>query len=222
MILYIKILSVSKKGFVCDYTIKEVFTDMQEMFKWFAYSAKTLPEREVSDRYDVYIWEQNLTGSDTVTECVAYDERGPVFVRRLRSYMLYDTSTESVIDLRKYVEDIKKNKPFAIRQTKYCKSKKRNKRTGRRHKKGFEFRRTSMYRGTVSRYAESNKVDGTNIQLKPYRGNKNSDWEFVAVVENNWKQRKVRKQWQWHIKGASKFKPRSKYCDSSWERLYEA
>lgn len=218
-IWYIRILSVSNTGQITNYKIRNIFKDYDEMFNWFAYdkSSKNIYTNGTY-RYDTIVANQNLTGLDKyLSTYVNY------YIFHLRNTMLYDVSNNIIIDIRKYKTEIISHIHTAQQFTNYEISHKKKPKHYRTHISYYGYRtkhscldKSARVNRTLSQKDIENEY---NIPIKLYRGNKDVLRNYRKKVENNWKQKKVRKQWQYHqdISCKSHYKNLSNYCDDSWE-----
>lgn len=224
---YITILSVSDTGQITNYKIQHIFKDYNEMFDWFAYdkSSKNLWTYGTY-RYDVLVDNQNLTGLDTKTDA-HINSYGLYYTQSLRNIMLYDVDKDSIIDIRKYQNEILSHVHTAKRLTVHEQKRRKSRKQGRTHKKHYGYRNSTAKHGglrksmKINRALRQNDVGSIyNIPIKLYRGNAGDVyWDcYRKNIENNWKEKKVRKQWQYHqdISCKSHYKNLSKYCDDSW------
>ena len=230
-IWYIKILSVSDKGQITNYMIQERFQDFDELLDWFAYDYKQSNERYVylTYRYQIVVENQNLTGLDTKihTEVSSYFPYNVCVTLQLRNIMIYDVTHNKIIDIRKYRQEILSHVPTAKYMTEYYKShrKSRSKRQYRTHKKHYGYRSSYSNRPSLEKVEKINRTlsrqdfdDDYSVNIKFYRGNSGIYHDYIRTIENNWKQKKIRKQWQYHksVSCKSHYQYRSKYCDDSW------
>lgn len=214
-IWYITILSVSGVGQVTDYRIYKIFKNIDEMLNWFAYdynSSKSCVEHSTY-RYNTLMHNQNLTGLDTktVSRITPY---GISYSQILRDSMLYDVDNNSVIDIRKFQNEIKSHMYKAQRLTDYDIKHKKNPRQQRTHKKHYGYRNSQSKHGGLIKSARINRIlsqdDVENIygvSIKLCRGNSGEFCfdRYRKNIENNWKEKKVRKQWQYHKNVSCKY-----------------
>jgi hypothetical protein len=219
-ILYIKITETNPDSSVKDYRVEEVFKDGTEMCRWFAYDYhKRLEILEHGyclnrTRFSTYIRKQRLCQGDYYHEYDwdYYQGAGHrISVYYQRTLMLYDDSTDRVLDIRNYIAGIEKHAHDAIEYTEYRYTESESKRlrryynimTGRPHHTEGRIHRKSKYYRPANKFDPNVIVDDEYIPCvvtKP-KQNVRLVWynDFgCKEMENNWKQRKIRHQWQWH------------------------
>ncbi len=212
MIKYITVSASDSKGNISEYSVKETFKDTDEMVAWFAHNCAET---------DYHLRHQWLSAGDT--EC-DFDVFNPVLVPRY-SALIEITRKHSdgvweyrVLDLRNYIDLITKKRQStdcqSYRQVHMFNRLSKNKQEqGRTHKGGrASYKHSAFYKQSVkSRYTGENtdavytdetlvncdivcRIPDTNVR----RAGRDPWDENWAYTENNWKERKIRHQWQWH------------------------
>lgn len=189
-ILYIHILAVDseKHNIITDYKLINVFQNTKELTQWLN------PER-----YQTLVQYQNITGKDI-------DREG-----YLRPYALYDDQRNIFLDVRNYMDEetcTQKTEPLLYTQWQTPRRKRkqqlRHQRTVTRAKNGSMIhdlrRRSDRY------FPVDTDFDDHSIRLicqvpKPIRASRRTTmcWDgTISKTENNWKDKKIRHQWQYH------------------------
>lgn len=210
-ILYLRIKAIDNNGIITDYNIKDKFKDLTEMARWFAHSYNDKYESD----YEELIAYQCLCKHDCyLSESFRFE--GIRFEWYHRYLVLYDEQYDRFLDIRDYRSLIEKQITNSLTYTEYTLSliNERRKRIknnqGRTHSKYHVGKHTKMFkwriRGkiTLNPYYddELNQFDiccslPFNIRSKLRERADRFESRYYKV-ENNWKNKKCRHQWQFH------------------------
>ncbi len=218
MIDYIKIIKTELNGDILEFKTIARFNDTDEMCRYFAYSEK---------RYNDYLSRQHLSRCD-VDECG--DLRPLALIERVGRYK-ENWASIRILDIRNYDDII--NKYRMSGNTLYCNETRKNKCQGRTHKGGYDsYKHTAFYKNSlICRYTGTDYdiEDNEDIQNCVIACTMPSDnvsrtgrdpWDENWIhLENNWKQRKIRHQWQWHKPRACGERNKNVYTETYTEEI---
>ena len=199
-----------------DFKVLDVFKDEAELVAYFAYDYTATPHPfwGRSNRYNDFVTAQRLSKGDMLEEVSI---RGNGYIRRYtyRQYALLEVNidkTYKVLDLRNYKKQIARlaEAGGGIRYTEHItniieeKNKKYLFRHGKSHKTSRSYRKTSGFRERYRDHIDNHKEDfedvPVNVKMNKVGGKEDPWGDDVSRVENNWKSKKCRSQWQWHKK----------------------
>lgn len=213
MILYVCFKENSDDFF----KVLDVFKDEKELVDYFAYdyTAKPHPFWGRSNRYNDFLSVQRLSKGDML-ERVSVRGTGYVRSYAYRQYALLEVNidnTYKVLDLRNYKKQIAKvaEAGGGVSCTEHTANaiKKKNEkyflcRHGKTHKTSRNYRKTSGFRERYRDHIDNHKEDfedvPVNVKMNKVGGKEDPWGDDVSRVENNWKSKKCRSQWQWHKK----------------------
>ena len=212
MIKMIAIHSINENGDITSYTTTNLFRDEAEMIRWFAADYSIAAEHS---RYEYHLDNQWLSKDDICLDA-AYPRR-VALIELGRDCADNDWCKMRILDIRNYERAIARCRMSgnSIAQTRWQNTVLSRKPVmGRTHSKysGYIRARGSMFKSSlVCRYKGDDwdiydnedfdssiilcPMPDTNVRHSSSRDMWDDGW---STRENNWKQRKVRHQWQWH------------------------
>ena len=226
-IYYILIEEFDESGNPVKSRTVEVFKDEKEMIKWFAYNY----DNEYGRYHRMLNSQRCCKGDVFVSEYRYIPETNCTVPQKYayRHHMLYDADSDRVLDIRNYKNEIARASGTAVFRTEQaCLYRERfsaswrhkhGRKRGRKHHKSGHYKRVAFGKNNILRsdkrfgqYEMTELYDGCgNSEIKcsfpsRIRGKarmKELGWwdDYYAPTENNWKEKRIRNQWQYHMKG---------------------
>lgn len=215
-ILHIRIRETDNQYCITDYEILNIFRDTKEMMRWFAYDYDEHYSPMFQTRFEKLVKNQNLSGKDTMS--AGYDGDNTFY---LRDQFLYDNSQNRTLDIRNYESGIQHCCNISIMRTEWDqRQRRRNKKQGKKHQTYRRYyKNIAMYRNDLI-LTDKCICDPETQVLPPIHSTKQYDhwYKTFGKTENNWKNRKIRHQWQYHtdISYTSHHKSIEKGCGDDW------
>ena len=239
-IYYIVIDSFNESGDPVKSHTVELFKNEEEMVRWFAYDY----DNEYGRYHRMLNSQRCCKGDIFVSEYRYFPESDLSIPRKYayRNHMLYDAKTCRILDIRNYETEIVKSATIGIYNTEYVLSYRKRDfavwkhnhghKHGKTHQKSGHFKKIALGKNNVKqsdekfgRYEQEDMSENLSIsklscsfpvQIRGKTRMKKLGWwdDYYASTENNWKEKKIRHQWQYHQKDDYTVKPnvlRKKY-----------
>ncbi len=216
LIEYIEIIELYPDGDIKEYKTAEVFEDEDELARWFAYDYNSSRHHS---RYQIFLDWQWLCRQDVFRDDNDYcHPRNLAIVEEYGETDKNGTTKIRILNIRNYTELIEKyhhcgNTLYRTKKDLAAYYERRDhRRNGRAHRKHWgSFRHSNLakrslvvkYTGTDWDIEDNEDIAGCKILCRLPKENVSRErsnlWDERWVsIRNNWKQRKVRHQWQWH------------------------